>query len=242
MGCSREVKSRWRTASSILRRNPIVAETYAIEAQTRTIFGKKCAALRRQGLVPAVVYGPKIEPLHVQIPYRALQLALLKAGGTHLIDLSVDGTTRAVLAREVQRDVIRGTILHVDFMAVDLSIKIRATVPVHFINESPAVTARAGNQVNGTSSLEIEALPGDLPEYIEVDLSVLKNVNDSLHVSDLAVSDKVEILAEPDEMIVRIAPLAAEEVEETTAEEGTGAEPEVIGRGKKDEEGEDGEV
>jgi large subunit ribosomal protein L25 len=219
-----------------------VAETYTIEAQMRTVFGKKCGALRRQGLVPAVVYGPKMEPLHVQIPYRALQLALLKAGGTHLIDLSVDGSTRAVLAREVQRDVIRGSILHVDFMAVDLSIKIRATVPVHFINESPAVASRVGVQVNGTSSLEIEALPGDLPEHVEVDLSVLKNVNDSLHVRDLVVSDKIEILAEPDEMLVRIAPQAVEEVEEGAAEEGTAAEPEVIGRGKKEEEGEDEEV
>ena len=219
-----------------------MAETYTLEAQVRTVFGKKCGALRRQGFVPAVVYGPKMEPVHVQVGYRALQLALLKAGGTHLIDLTVDGTTRPVLTREVQRDVIRGTILHVDFMAVDLTIKIRATVPVHFINESPAVSSRAGVQVNGTTSLEIEALPSDLPEHIEVDLSGLFNVNDSIHVRDLAISDKVEILAEPDEMIVRIAPQAAEEVEETTEEEGTAAEPEVIGRGKKEEEGEDEEV
>jgi large subunit ribosomal protein L25 len=147
-----------------------------------------------------------------------------------------------VLAREVQRDVIRGDILHIDFLAVDMAAKIRTTVPIHFINESPAVTGRLGTQVTGATSVEIESLPGDLPDHIEVDLSTLVNVNDSFHVRDLQLGEKIEVVSEPDEMLVRIAPLAAEEVEEPTEEEAAGAEPEVIGRGKKEEEEGDEEV
>ena len=221
-----------------------MAETYTLDAEVRTVFGKKCVALRRQGFVPGVVYGPKMEPIHIQLAYRPLQVALLKAGGTHLVDLSVDGSTYPVLAREVQRDVVRGDILHVDFLAVDMTAKIRATIPVHFINESPAVTSRIGVQVNGTSTIEVEALPADLPDRVNVDLSSLVNINDSIYARDLDLGDKIEIVSEPDDMIVRISAMAAEEEEEVVegAEEVTSAEPEVIGRGKKEEEGEDEEV
>lgn len=216
-----------------------MAEKYTLDAQTRTVFGKKCGALRRQGLIPGVVYGPKIEPLHIQVPLRPLQVTLMKAGGTHLISLTIDGKTQPVLAREVQRDVIRGDILHVDFMAVDMQSKIRATIPVHFVNESPAIAQRLGIQVNGANSIEIEALPADLPDHIEVDLAKLAEVGDSIHVRDLDLGAKISIVSEPDEMLVRVAALAEEETE-TLAEEGVSAEPEVIGRGKK-EEGEDEE-
>jgi large subunit ribosomal protein L25 len=224
--------------------NPIImAETYVIDVQLRTVFGKKCGALRRQGIVPGVVYGPKIDPVHIQVAYRPLQVILMRAGGTHLINLTADGNSYPVLAREVQRDVIKGDILHVDFLAVDLLSKIRTEIPVHFINESPAVTGRLGNLVNGASTIEIEALPADLPERVDVDLSGLVNINDSIHVRDLNLGDTIDIVSDPDEMIVRITALVAEEEEvvEEAAEEEVSAEPEVIGRGKKDEE-EDDEV
>jgi len=220
-----------------------VAETYKLDVQVRTVFGKKCAALRRQGLVPGVVYGPKIEPIHFQAPYRPLQVALLKAGGTQLIDLSIDGKSYPVLAREVQRDVTRGDILHVDFLAVDMTATIRTSIPIHYINESPAVQSRLGILVNGISNLEIESLPGDLPERIEVDIARLVNVNDAIFVRDLDLGEKIEIISDPDEMVVRVAALSVqeEEAEAEGEEEGTSAEPEVIGRGKKEED-EDEEV
>ena len=221
-----------------------MADNYSIDVQVRTVFGKKCGALRRQGFVPGVVYGPKIEPIHFQVAYRPLQVILLRAGGTHLVDLTVEGKNYPVLAREVQRDVTRGDILHVDFLAVDMTAKIRAEIPVHFINESPAVSQRLGIQVNGASSVEIEALPGDLPDRINVDLSTLVNVNDGIFMRDLDLGEKIEVISDPDEMLVRVAALLAEEEEEVVAAEGeeiTSAEPEVIGRGKKDEE-EDEEV
>src|SRR5690606_8303092 len=109
--------------------------------------------------VPVVVYGPKIQPVPLQVPYRALEVALMKAGGTSLIDINVDGKTHSVLAREVQRNVIKGTIMHVDFMAVDATTIISAEVPVHFVGESPAVGSGMGILLQGSSTITIQTVP-----------------------------------------------------------------------------------
>ena len=98
-----------------------MAETYTLDAQPRAVTGKKVSQVRQQGLVPAVIYGSGRPSIHVQIPQRALQLTLLKAGGTHLIEINVDGKAQTVIAREVQRHVLRGDILHVDFLAIDVN-------------------------------------------------------------------------------------------------------------------------
>jgi large subunit ribosomal protein L25 len=121
-----------------------VAE-FELEAQPRTLTGRKVSQLRNQGLVPATIYGPETEPVSVQIPYRPLQVMLMKAGGTNLIDVKVNGNTLTVLAREVQRHVLKGTILHVDFFAVDPKAKVAANVPVHLVGQSPAVVTRVGS-------------------------------------------------------------------------------------------------
>jgi large subunit ribosomal protein L25 len=146
---------------------------YTLEAQARTVVGKQVGQLRAQGLVPVIVYGPRIQPLNLQIPYRVLELTLAKAGGTNLIDITVDGKTQTVLAREVQRDFLRGTIMHVDFFAVDESATIRTDIFVHLVGTSPAVTAGLGILLNGTSTITIETLPSKLINQVEVDLSKL---------------------------------------------------------------------
>lgn len=215
-----------------------VAERFTLEAQARTVTGKKVGQLRRSGLVPAVVYGSKIEAFNVQVPYRELQTTLFKAGGTHLINISVDGKVTPVLAREVQRSVMRGEILHVDFLAVDLTQTIRAEVPVHFVGEPAAVKSGLGILVTLVQTLEIEALPADLIDRIEVDVTGLKNFNDALHVRDLNLGDKVVVIADPDEMLARIS-APEEQPEEAVEGEVTSAEPEVILKGKIEEEGEE---
>jgi large subunit ribosomal protein L25 len=212
-------------------------ETYTLEAQARTITGKKVGQLRRAGLVPAVVYGSKTQAFNVQIPYRALQLTLLKAGGTHLINITVDGKATPVLAREVQRDVMRGDIMHVDFLAVDMSQPIRAEVKLVFVGEPAAVKSSSGVLVILAQSLEIEALPGDLIDRIEIDVTGLKSFNDAIHVSDLKLGDKITVIAEADEMLARIS--VQEEQPEAVEGEITSAEPEVITKGKIEEEGEE---
>ncbi|MBE2184009.1 MAG: 50S ribosomal protein L25 [Anaerolineae bacterium] len=211
-----------------------MAEQFSLEAQPRTVTGKNVAKLRREGLVPVVVYGSKVESFNLQIPYRSLQIALANAGGTNLINLNVEGSKQQqVLARSVQRDVIKGEILHVDFLAVDASTKITTVVQIHLNGEAPAVKAGFGTLLNGIQSVEIEALPADLLSRIDVDLSILKDVNDTIHVRDLNLGDKVTILTDHDDMIVRVT--ALHEVVEETTDEVTSAEPEVVKKGKADE-------
>lgn len=210
---------------------------FTLEAQPRTVTGKKVSQIRTEGLVPVIVYGPRIEPVNLQIPYRQLELMLAKAGGTNLIDLQVDGKTQTVLAREVQRDFLRGNILHVDFFAVDESSTIRTEVFIHLIGSSPAVTQGLGILLNGTSTITIETLPSKLISQVEVDLSKLEKVSDAIHVSDLNLGDDIKIINDPDEMIVRVTQTsAARSEEEEAAAEATSAEPEVIARGKAEEE------
>jgi large subunit ribosomal protein L25 len=214
-----------------------VAENYVLEAQPRNVVGKKVGALRRTGQVPVVVYGPKTQPLNLQIPYRPLQIALMKAGGTNLIDITFDGTTQTVLARDVQRDVLRGDILHVDFFAVDLLVKIKIDVPIHFVGESPAVNTRKGILLTGPTMLSIETLPSHLLSQIEVDLSNLNEIGDAVDVRDLILDADITILNEPEEMIARISQSSAARSEEDEAAEAEAAgEVEIIKKGKGDEE------
>lgn len=212
---------------------------YTLEAQPRVVTGKKVGQLRREGFVPATIYGPKLEPVNIQIPYRLLELTLLKAGGTSLIDITVDGKKHSVLTREVQRDTIRRTITHVDFFALNLKEKIRADIPLHLVNESPAVQAKKGILMTAATSLTVEVLPANLMHFIEIDLSKLVEVGDAIHVRDLDLGSDVTFVNDPDEMIARITQSSAARSEEDLAaeeEEASGAEPEVIHKGKQDEE------
>ena len=218
-----------------------MAENYLLEAQPRAIVGKKVKQLRRQGLVPAAIFGPKVQPQNLQIPYRPLQVALMKAGGTSLIDISVDGSTTTVLAREVQRDVLRGDIMYVDFFAVDMASTIRTDVPIHFVGESPAVTNRVGILITGPTMLTIETLPSKLLTQIEVDLSPLAEIGDSIHVRDLNLGEDVVVHNDPGELIAHITQTSAARSEEEEAAEAAAAEAEasaeveVIEKGKKEE-------
>jgi large subunit ribosomal protein L25 len=181
-----------------------------------------------------------MEPVSIQIPYRPLQVALMKTGGTNLIDVKVKKDTHTVLAREVQRDVLRGDILHVDFFAVDLTAKVIISVPVVLVGESPAAAARIGFLLTGTSMLDIETLPTNLMSQIEVDISSLDELGAAIHVSDLDLGPDVTIMNDPEEMLARISQASAdraledEEAEEEEVEE-VDAEVEVIQRGKAEE-------
>lgn len=217
-------------------------ELFVLDAQERSVVGKKVKQLRTQGIVPITVYGPKFTPINLQVPYRPLEIALMKAGGTTLIDIAAGGKKHTVLAREVQRHVLKGTIQHVDFFVVDQSATLRTEVPVHLVGESPAVEARKGILLVGANTISIETLPSKLLHFIEVDLSSLVNVGDAITVSDLDLGPDVTVLSEPEEMIARITQTSAARAEEDLAEEDggpTSAEPEVITKGKAEDEDED---
>jgi large subunit ribosomal protein L25 len=210
-------------------------EEILLDAELRGVTGKQVKRLRRDGLVPAVIYGRRTEPIALKIEQRALRDVLKKAGTNRLITLNVGGLedSRRVLVRELQRDAISHAVVHVDLYEVVMTEKITAEVPVALIGASPPVRDGEGILFQGLDSVEIECLPGDLPPNIEIDISGLTAIDQTILVRDLKLSDAIEILSEPDEIIVRILPLEEEEIEEVVVAEVP--EVEVVGEEEKPE-------
>ena len=196
-------------------------EEITLDAEQRQITGKKVKHLRREGYVPGVLYGHHTEPVSLQVAERALQQVLQEAGVNRLVTLTVDGLDepKRVLVRELQRDVISHSALHVDFYEVVMTEKLTAEVPIVLVGESPVVKAGEGFLFAGLDTIEIECLPADLPPQIEVDISTLQAINDAILVSDLQVAEAVEILVDLDETVVKILPPVEEEIEEVVVEE-----------------------
>lgn len=213
-------------------------EEIVLSVQPRQVIGKQVNALRRAGKIPVVLYGKHLaQPLTLQVEERALQKVVVQAGRNRLIKLTIDsGAPRLVLMREVQRNPISGRLVHVDFQEVSLTEKITTEVPLVLIGTSPAVTRGEGLLIHGIDSVEIRVLPADLIPQIEVDVSKLEQVNQSLFVRDLRVSDKIEILTSGDEMVAKVVPVKEEVV--TAEAPAAAAEVEVIKKGKVEEEGE----
>ncbi len=214
-----------------------MAEELTMTAQTRTVIGKQVNQLRRTGQIPVIVYGSHLEqPLPLQIEEKTLKTIVAKAGHNRLIRVSLDGgTTRLVLTREVQRNPLTGRITHADFQEVSMTEKITTEIPLVLVGTSPAVTRSEGLLSHGIGNVLIRALPGDLVNTIEVDVSSLESVNQSLFVSDLKPGDKIEILTPRDEMVAKVVPLKEEVITEEVPAPAAG-EVEVIGKGKKEEE------
>ena len=187
---------------------------FQLAAEVRRAQGKKNRQLRREGMVPGIVYGPSIDPISVQFPYRAVEVTLMNAGGTNLIDINVNGDSFPSLAREVQRDVVRGDILHVDFLAVDQTQRISVEVPIVMQGESPVVTAREGILITGRSSLTLEVFPSDIRDSIVIDLTTLTEMGAEVLVRDLTFGENVTVHNDPNEMLAKIVQPAAARAEE----------------------------
>jgi large subunit ribosomal protein L25 len=183
--------------------------------------------LRAAGRVPAVVYGQGMESAAVSVDAKDLYHVLRTGGANVLLDLVVDGKPQLALAKDVQRDHIRGRYIHVDFLAVSATEKITIQVPVQVIGESVGVKA-GGVLEHHLWEIQAECLPGDVPEAIEADITELA-VGDSLKVGDLAVPEGVTLLSPEDELVLAVVPPQAREVEEVAAElaEGEVAEGEA---------------
>ncbi|MGB7340334.1 MAG: 50S ribosomal protein L25 [Phototrophicaceae bacterium] len=214
---------------------------YSIKAEARAIKGKKVSQLRNMGQVPGAVYGPNIEPQRLTFDYRELETTLRNAGGTNVIDIQVEGgDTIPVLAREVQRAVIKGTILHVDFLAPDMKKTIRAEVRIEITGQSPLVTSRKGIMLTGPNSIQLEMLPSTLLNKITIDVSGLDTIGDTIAVKDLPLRDGIMVINDPEEMIVKIVqPSAARAAEmeavNAAAEEASDGAAPVIGEDSEDE-------
>ncbi|GAB1471856.1 50S ribosomal protein L25 [Chloroflexota bacterium] len=209
-----------------------------LKATKRDVIGKQVKAIRREGQLPAVIYGRHLEPISIVLDAHSAGLTLAKVSASSLVVLEVDGKEYPALVRERQRDYIKDVLTHVDFLAVNMSETLRTTVGLAFIGISPAVKDLNGILVRNLERLEVECLPGDLPERIEVDIAALKQIGDILRVRDLPISDKVRILADEDETIAVIT-ITKDETATDAVAEGTAeaASPELsVDRGKKEDE------
>ncbi len=216
-------------------------EKIVLKASKREVIGKQVKALRRDGQLPAVIYGRHVEPIAISLDAHSTGLVFAKLTSSTLVTIDVDGTEYAALVREKQRNYIKGNLTHIDFLAVDLSEKITTKVRLTFTGVSSAVKDYSAVLIHRMEQLEVECLPTDLPERILVDISSIKAIGNSIRVSDIALPENVAVMEDADEIVI-IATLAREE----TTEDGAavpGAEAAAPGlsveRGKKDEEAAD---
>lgn len=215
-------------------------EEIVLQAKQRNVIGKQVKALRREGGLPAILYG-SIDPLPITLDAHDAERVLQSVTSSHLIIIKVDDSQHSVLVRERQRNPLTGHLIHVDFQVVSLTEKLRASVLLDLVGDAPAVKDHSGVLVTGLEALDVECFPQDLPERITVDLSILREIGDAIYVRDLNIPDDVEVFADKEEMVILVTAPEAEPVEEEEEEEEgifevEEGEPEVIERGKKEEE------
>ncbi len=204
-----------------------------VKAEKRTIIGKQVVKLRRAGKLPGVIYGRHLEAFPIQMDAHEVGLKLGKLTGSSVINIDVDGVLHKAIIRDIQRDVIYSRPLHVDFLAVSMTEKLKAVIDIHIVGEAPVL--KLGDYIlnQGVERVEVEAFPSDLPERIEVDVIRLATPDDEITVADLNLGDKVTVLTPAEEVVVSVGRPAQEaeaEVEEAEVE------PEVLEKGKKEEE------
>ncbi len=195
-------------------------EKLIINAQTREPGRKTLKEIRKKGYIPGIVYGPKSKNRSIKIGEMDFGKVFNKAGESTLIDLKVDDKEIGkVIIYDYQTDPIRDFVTHVDLYQVRMDKKINAHVAIQFFGESPAVKNEGGVLVKSHNKLEIKCLPKDLIHNIEVDIFALANLNDVIRVKDLKVSKEIEIIAEPEEVIISVIPPRTEkEMEELESE------------------------
>jgi len=208
-------------------------ESIELKATRRNVIGKQVRALRREGKLPGVIYGRHLDAMAILMDLRDTSRNLAGLAPSALVTLDIDGQKYMTLVRDKQRDPISGIITHIDFLALSSEEKLRTNVYISHVGVAPAIDTYNAILVTGLDELDVECLPIDLPERIEVDLSVLAEIGDGLFVRDLQVSDRVRILTDPDAMIVLVT---APEMEEVEAGEEVEGEPEIIEKGKEEEE------
>jgi len=194
-------------------------EKIELLANKRDILGKKVRFLRRSGITPVNLYGHGLESSSLQIETPALKKALAQAGRTSLVHLKVGSAKRPHMAivRGIQRDPVKGDLLHVDFYQVRMDEKLKIEVPLVLMGKAPAVKELGGILVQEMSSIEVECLPANMPHSIEADISGLVQLDQAVHVKDLHVGEGVTITADSGKVVAKIARLRIEVVEEVAA-------------------------
>ncbi len=207
-----------------------------LEVSKRDVTGKKVRFLRRQGIVPANIYGHGIDSTSINVDARSLKSLMVHAGMTDLISLKVDDSKSPVkvLMREVQKNPLTDEPLHVDFYQVRMTEKIKADVPVVFIGEAPVLrNIKNSSMLHLIDSLHIEALPDDLPHSFEVDVSNIEELDQAIYVKDIPLGHGVTLLSDPEQMVVKVAEVRKEEVIEVPVEAVAAEEAEAAGEAEE---------
>ena len=215
-----------------------------LNAERREVIGKKVKVLRREGKLPAIIYGKEMEPLPIVLDLRETTKILREVSRATILSIDVDGEEFTALVRERQRGVLSGKFEHIDFLAISMTETVRTQVNVFVEGTSPTEEEYGAIIMTGADSVEVEALPSDLPESLTVDVSSLTNIGDTITVADLELGEGVTILSDLSEMLA-VVTLPAQEIEEEEEELEEeldfDAEPEVIGREGDEEEFEEEE-
>lgn len=190
----------------------MASNTLNLTATNRTLTGKSLHRLREKGIVPGVVYGRGIENTLVAVPERELEKVYREAGENTLVNLEIEaGEPRTVLIYDVALDPVKQRLVHVDFYQVRLDEAVKAEVPLEFTGVSPAVKELGGTLVKVLHTLEVEALPQEIPHKIEADVSKLTTFDEQIKIKDLKVAASVKILYSPEEIVARVLPPRTEE-------------------------------
>lgn len=182
-----------------------------LAAQTRTVFGKKVESIRKEGLVPAEVYGHGVENMHVSVGKRELAKAIHEVGHTGIIMLGVDGKDTRVLAHDWTVHPSSGEIRHVDFHAVKAGEKIEAAIAIVFEGEAPAVKEGLGTLVKNLHEIEVHGLPEKIPHEVVVDLSGLAELGASIHAEEIKLPAGVDMVTPKEMAVASIAAISEEE-------------------------------
>jgi len=194
-------------------------EKVVLKANKRNVIGKQVGALRRAGKLPAVLYGHSIDSTPIILDAHETSLLLSRLTSSSLVTISLDGKEYPTLVREKQRHPVKSHLLHLDFQALSLTEKTHAMVGIELSGAAPVVKTHNAVLVTSLTELEVESLPQDLPERVVVDISGLTEPGDSIHVRDIQLPGEVEILTNPDEVIVSAMAAKVEVVEEIPEEE-----------------------
>lgn len=199
-------------------------QKHSLAVTKRTVFGKKAKKIRRDGMLPANIYGKSISSLAVQVPLKDFENVYKETGETGLIELTIEGEKRPVLIHNVQYDFVHHQPVHADFYQVNLKEKVKTMVPIVLVGEPKAVEEKLGLLLQTLNEIEVEALPTELPEKIEVTVTQLAAIGDQVTVGDLKKITGVEFLTDASQIVAKISELVTKEAEEQAKEEAAKAE------------------
>jgi large subunit ribosomal protein L25 len=197
---------------------------YKLAVEKRKVLGKKVHKLRKEGLFPANIYGKGVKSVSVQVPYKEFEKVYKEAGETGIVDIDIAGEVRPSLIHNVQQDYYKHVLLHADFFQVNLKEKVKAMIKIVTVGEPKAVSEKLGLLMQTLNEVEVEALPTDLPEKVEINVESLAALDAQVTVGEIKVPTGVTILTDASQVVAKIGSLISKEAAEQAAAEAAAAE------------------